>query len=321
MRVPDDALELLPPEAIVFWTTSGTRFGEDFPEELEDFLPNVEHWRSEGMSELEIACAFARMLRLAREERLGVIERVTLDDGRGIIFEVDTRRRLPLIGRRRLELTVERLAAALCALAVVALLLFICTDSLDAWMPNVATSALTLAGTITVVERLFRREEQRRVEPRKRGSLNRLGLLLADFTPQLHSDHLRAHPADGVTDRMVLLESWLEDDEALAHASEDDFSREQTRRRKIVANGLALATEAKKISDADREVLPAELVVAVDELIVAASRAARLDELMINVEGTAAEPGPVAARLVVVAVRNFAITLRRFGDAIWFQMP
>jgi hypothetical protein len=321
VSVPDDAFELLPPEAIAFWASSGTRFGEDLPAQLEDFLPLVGQWRSDGMTELEIACAFARMLRLAREEQLGVIERVTLDDGSALIVEIDTRRYLPLLGPRRLDITVGRLATGLCGLALIALLLFVFTDSVDAWMPNVATSALTLAGTITVVERLLRREEQRRLEPRLQGSLNRLGLLFTNFTPQLYNDYLRAHPDDPIADRMDLLDRWLEDEEVLGRSVGGDLRVEQRRRRSIVKFGVGFATEAKKIVDADREVLPPELVAAVDELDVSVRRAAGLDELMRKFEGGSTDAGPLAARLVVSAVRTFATPLRRFGDANWFRMP
>jgi hypothetical protein len=321
VSVPDDALELLPPEAIAFSASSGTRFGEDLPEQLENFLPLIDEWRSDGMRELEIACAFAGMLRLAREEQLGVIERVTLDDGSTLIVEVDTRRYLPLLGPGRLDITVGRLAVGLCGVALIALLLFVFADSLDAWMPNLATLALTLAGTITVVERLFRREEQRRLEPRLRGSLNRLGLLFTNFTPQLYNDYLRAYPDDPITDRMDLLDRWLEDEDVLGRSAGGDLRVEQRRRRGIVKLGADFAIEAKKVADADREVLPPELVAAVDELDVSVRRAAGLDELMSKFEGGSADAGPIAARLVVSAVRTFATPLRRFGDANWFRMP
>ena len=85
-EVPADAHELLSPEAVEHWTTSGARFGDDFPPEIEPMRPWVEGLRQDGLSEIEIACAFARMVRLAREEDLGLIERVTQPDGSAVIL-------------------------------------------------------------------------------------------------------------------------------------------------------------------------------------------------------------------------------------------
>jgi hypothetical protein len=43
--------------------------------------PWIEILRDEGLTEIEIACEFARIRRLAHEECLGVIEREELPDG------------------------------------------------------------------------------------------------------------------------------------------------------------------------------------------------------------------------------------------------
>jgi hypothetical protein len=93
--IPDDAHELLGHASVEHWTTSGERFGDDFPPELEEYRPWVEELRAEGLSEIEIACSFARLVRLAGEEHFGLIERVERLDGWAEIYERDPFAELP----------------------------------------------------------------------------------------------------------------------------------------------------------------------------------------------------------------------------------
>jgi hypothetical protein len=298
-RVPDDALELLSPESLVFWQSGGAVFGEDFPPELDGFSSTVVEWRASGMNELEIACAFARMLRLAREEHAGVIERVTLEDGSAVIFEHDPRRRFPLIGRRRFRLTVARLALGLCAIAIVAVLVFVFTNVLNAWMPNVATSALTIAVTITVVDRLIRREEQQRLQPRIRGSLSQLSRLVDDFA---RTDYIETHertelgPGD---DPLALFDRWLADDEDLPRRLPEGSVPY------VLADALELARQAKVIADADREILPPDLVAAIDELERKIRGVERVHQLLHRSDVEQSEGSLTALRLAVAEVSTF----------------
>jgi len=88
-RDPVDAHELLPPEVIEHWATSGERLVDDFPADLAPLKPALDEYRAEGHSELEIACIVARMVRLAREERFGLIERVDQTDGSVLVVHRD----------------------------------------------------------------------------------------------------------------------------------------------------------------------------------------------------------------------------------------
>jgi hypothetical protein len=316
--IPDDALELLSPQSVAYWRSSETRFGDDFPPELEGFSSTVAEWRSSGMSELEIACAFARMLKLAHEEQLGLIERVTLDDGSAIIFERDPRRRLPLIGRRCVQVTVRGLAAGLCVIAIVAVLVFAFTNVLDAWMPNVATSALAIAVTITVVEQLIRREEQQRLQPRIQGSLNRLGRLINDFALMVWRDYVSTHErpdVDPAGDTIVLLDRWLADDEDLPRQLPDNGVPY------LLTHAVDFARQAKLVADADREVLPPDLVAAIDELETTIRGAEQVHRLLSQFDVEQPEGERTALKLAVSAARTFASTYRRHGHPAWTRSP
>ena len=62
-EIPADAYELLSPEEIEYWMSSGAQFGDDLPPELESLRHVTEEYRAEGTSELEIVCVVARMVR------------------------------------------------------------------------------------------------------------------------------------------------------------------------------------------------------------------------------------------------------------------
>jgi hypothetical protein len=74
--------------------------------------------------------------------------------------------------------SVRRLSRVLVLLAAVAVILFLTTNALDAWLPNIATSAVTIALTVTVVERLLRREAHARLLPQLIGAYDEVDTLL-----------------------------------------------------------------------------------------------------------------------------------------------
>ena len=74
------------------------------------------------------------------------------------------------------------LAGALVVIALGCVALFVVTQALDAWLPNIATSAVAIAVTVAIVDRIVRREQNDRVGPRVKGSLGRLGRLFGDLS-------------------------------------------------------------------------------------------------------------------------------------------
>jgi hypothetical protein len=66
--------------------------------------------------------------------------------------------------------------------AAAGVVLWCTTDSLRAWIPNITVGALTVALTITVVERAIRQEARNRLLPRLEGALSTIG---SDFQMML----------------------------------------------------------------------------------------------------------------------------------------
>jgi hypothetical protein len=60
--------------------------------------------------------------------------------------------------------------------------LWYATDSLRAWIPSISVGAVTVALTITVVDRAIQRETRNRLQPRVEGALSTAGL---DFQTML----------------------------------------------------------------------------------------------------------------------------------------
>jgi hypothetical protein len=58
-ELPADAADLLSPEAIEYWTTSGARFAADVSDELAYLRRWARELRRDGRSEIQIACAAA----------------------------------------------------------------------------------------------------------------------------------------------------------------------------------------------------------------------------------------------------------------------
>jgi hypothetical protein len=95
--VPSDAYDLLPAGAVEHWATSGERFGDHVADQLPAVVPWFDELRDRGMSEIEIACAFARIVRLEHEEWLGLVELIDTPDGGAIVVELDPFAELPTV--------------------------------------------------------------------------------------------------------------------------------------------------------------------------------------------------------------------------------
>jgi hypothetical protein len=95
LEIPADAADLLSLEAIENWTTSGARFAENVPDDIAFLRKWARELRREGRGEIQIACASARMFRLAREEHLGLVEFRDLPDGSAVTVGRDPFEGLP----------------------------------------------------------------------------------------------------------------------------------------------------------------------------------------------------------------------------------
>ena len=90
------------------------------------------------------------------------------------------------------------------------------TDALSAWAPNIATSAATVALTITVVERLLRSEGERRRRPRTERVLYWMGLDFRGLTSAIVLDYVSAHthPQQVPADALELIDLWISEQDA-----------------------------------------------------------------------------------------------------------
>jgi hypothetical protein len=86
------------------------------------------------------------------------------------------------------------LALVLVVVAAVAVVLYDHHD-LRAWTPNIATSALSIAITVTIVSWIVRREARRRIQPRVERTLYWIGLGYRGFLHAILIDYAGTHHA------------------------------------------------------------------------------------------------------------------------------
>lgn len=160
---------------------------------------------------------------------------------------------------------VTWLAVALVAIAALALVIGITTSRLDNWMPNIATEALAIGVTIAVVERIVERERRRRVQPRVDRALGVLSSDYVKFARMAQFDYASTHLSSDLTevpeDPLAMLKFWQE-----RHGTETSSRSLPGRRPLLLEEGITLVRKAQRIAEADRELLPSDLVIAIDNL-------------------------------------------------------
>jgi hypothetical protein len=158
------------------------------------------------------------------------------------------------------------LALGLTAFGVVAVVFGVTTSRLDNWLPNLATEAFSLAVTVLVVERIVRREAEQRVQPRTERALNVLAQAFIKFSRMAHFDYAGTHLASDLSevpnDPIEMLRLWQEQ-----HGNEDAPRVPARGPSLLLEEAVALVENAQRIVDADRNLLPADLVIAIDNLI------------------------------------------------------
>lgn len=157
-------------------------------------------------------------------------------------------------------------AVVLTLIAGSALVVAIATASFDNWAPNIATEALSIAVTIAVVERIVRRENRRRIQPRVDRALRVLSSAYIQFTRiaifDYASTHLTADLKEMPEDPVAVLGFWQE-----RYGREDaPRARGKDGRSLLLSEGVKLVRKAQLVADSDRELLPPDLVIALDNL-------------------------------------------------------
>jgi len=141
-------------------------------------------------------------------------------------------------------------------------------DSLDAWTPNIVVGAVVLAATITFVEGIVQREADERSKPRRERALDVIGKAFWEFAFHAYTDILfttvKTAPTDLniPSDSVALFEFWVK------WQDKKDAPRPRLGdgRSLLLSEGLEFVSRVQRVVDADRDLLPSELVVAVDNL-------------------------------------------------------
>lgn len=194
----------------------------------------------------------------------------------------------------------------------------------EQWATNLSVEAGSIAATILIVDRIVRSEEQRHLAPRLEGAYRRLARPLSSFLDAAEDDLARARPEAAPAPRRrrlslssPVLDEWLlrlaTEDAEQPPPTEDGLPRLANRARRAAEE---LAAEAER----DREVLPPDLVVAIDDLQDGVS--AMLGGYLTLGKWLSSRDTPVARQMnplveVVEDVRGVVSVYRRHAERHW----
>jgi len=202
-----------------------------------------------------------------------------------------------------------RLALGLVGLAALGVGAWFVTPTLRAWIPNVTVGAVTVAATITIVDRTIQREAILRVSPRVesvmetiRGSLRWLLWSIAYDFIEASDENVEPLPSDAV----ALTDAWIE-------TETNDWEDRRALPRDdalplIVQHALQLVSDLEQIRDRDRDVLAASVIRDMDDFTAAIERATFLYEV-VDPESRSEARSRLAllTRAIVYATHNLAL--------------
>jgi hypothetical protein len=166
------------------------------------------------------------------------------------------------------RLTINRLAALLVFLGLSAIAAYFLFAGSADWTPNIATDALSIALTIVVVDRIVQREREQRTRPRLNRALNLITREYAMFAWRAQWDWVTTHlkvdlaQVEIPRDAVAKFDFWLEG------VDEIDFPRPTGAegRSLFLDEAIEFVRRVQRVVDADRELLPPDLVIAIDNL-------------------------------------------------------
>lgn len=225
-------------------------------------------------------------------------------------------------------LTVPILAAVLVGVAIGAVIVYATTKALDPWMPNVATGALSIAITITVVDKLIRRADDARIERRRQQAYRRLAMALVSLTQTVLMDYVGTHLHSDIEmsgDPAELLKRWREDDVDTPRRPPPHGARPF-----VLDAAVEFATDVKRVADADHDVLPDDLLTTMSEIDARLAviermdeqleRAERLGQLLAHYESAEGGRHIWQALWILEAAEQFAATFRRLLGDEWSDL-
>jgi hypothetical protein len=140
-------------------------------------------------------------------------------------------------------------------------------DSLDAWTPNIVVGSFVLAATITLVEGIVQREAAARTQPRVERALDVLGNAFWQFAFNTYSDIVFTNMKVEIaalnipSDPVAIFEFWVRKQDT------NDTRRPRLGGRSLLlSEGLEFVSRVQRVVDADRDLLPPDLVVVIDNL-------------------------------------------------------
>jgi hypothetical protein len=211
-------------------------------------------------------------------------------------------------------------ALGLCLLAACSALVWAVTEPADDWLPNVATTALGIAVTITVIESIIRREASARLRPRTERVLYWLGLDLRMFTWSLIGDYTETHlhtfhPIPG--DLFDLIDRWKSDPEDTPREPHEWRGQQAPL---IIQEAVDFAHKVAATRERDLDVLEPDLVREIDDFGYAAAQAAQLSALARGTNTDLADTHRVGAELIVDHFDRLARAYFRGGPAHWREI-
>jgi len=135
------------------------------------------------------------------------------------------------------------------------------SDRFDSWASNIGTTAAAIALTITVIEQIVQRENRRTFQPRVDRAMQVLVVALKRFVQGCISDYFVRHPDSDISelpdDPLEVLAVWQNDFKSAPHPNIP---------RWLVRCAGEFVHKVQTITEANRDVLPADIVVAADNV-------------------------------------------------------
>jgi hypothetical protein len=216
---------------------------------------------------------------------------------------------------------ITRAAILLGAVAVLGLVAwFVGGSDLKAWAPNVTVGAVTIATTITVIDKALRSEARQRLLPRTEAVIDQVAPALRWVMVGIANDYRDTNPSSlpSARDAIELADAWLD-----AHSAAREKARTLRRLEDLhplAGFSLDLARRLERVRARDREILPPDLIRAIDDFVEAVRQAVALYEIVDPENRTEARSSlETLLGSVVPATREFAVAFGRYAaDAIVF---
>lgn len=166
------------------------------------------------------------------------------------------------------ERTTNKLAVVLIGVGLTAIAAYFLWPGTADWTPNVATDAFAIALTIAVIDRIVQREREQLTQPRVDRALDLITREYVKFAWQARWDWVTTHmnvdlaAVEFPSDAVATFGFWLEGVDTI------DFQRPTgpEGRSFFLDEAIDSVRRLQRVVDADRELLPSDLVIAVDNL-------------------------------------------------------